>query len=161
MKIVVPHWAAEVEDEGAITLFAFFYRVCEMYGYDSWYYLDVSDFSKIANKFSNGHHAYLTNWLMTFEGTDGNLKLGDPFTHKIMFKLKQRPTRGMQVPTQAIKEIRSERQIRIWLYILGCMNHNLINDDTGYGKADKRKTNVSHITEFNLSNEAIEIVEQK
>ena len=158
MKIVVPHWAENIEHEGVLTLFAFFYRVCEMYGYDNWYYIDNSDLSKMANKHNNGHLGCLTNWLMTFEGTHGNLELGDPFTHKSMFKLKQRPTRGMQVPTQAVKEIHSERQIRVWLYILGCMNNNLISEDVN---ETIRKSNASHISEFNLSDEAIDIVKEK
>ena len=160
MKIHVPHWAEPINNEGALTILAFFYRICEIYGYDAWYYLDTSDFTKIANKHNPGAQGHLTKWLMSFEGTEGNLELGEPFSHKIMFKLRQRPSRGMRMLTRVDKDITSERQIRIWCYILGCMNHNLVTDVERISGSRKESNNVSHITEFNLTKEAMDKINE-
>jgi len=160
MKIHVPHWAEPIKEEGVLTILAFFYRICEIYGYDTWYYLDKADFTKIANKYNPGAQGHLADWLMSYEGTQGNLGFGEPFSNKIMFKLKQRPVQGMKVPTRADKELHNERQIRIWIYILGCLTHNIVEDITDYSFCKMTGHKVAHIPEFNLTNEAVDRINE-
>ena len=147
MTIRVPHFAKDWKDEGILTFAAFCLRVCEQYGYGDWYTMSGEDASVICNKRQSG----LIQWLR--EIGVGPIELGQPYTHTIMFRLPKPPTR-QSVKKIANVEIKDLRQQKVWLYILGCLNHNLMSDRV-VGVTDSYRPNSYHIAEFNISRHAL------
>jgi hypothetical protein len=155
MKITVPHWAEDIENEGVLTLLAFLYKMCEEHGYEQIYLVDATDVAKMCDK----HHNGIENWLLTFPEVKAKLQIGTPYSHTISFILPPRPLRGHRVPTQAVKTLKTERQKLIWMYLLGCLNHNLIYD----GRKSRRLPGgwTSHVKEMNLTRDYGSALENK
>lgn len=142
MTIRVPHFAEDWKDQGILTFTGFCLRVCEQYGYGEWYTMSGEDASVICNKRQSG----LIQWLR--EVGVGPIELGQPYTHTIMFRL-HKPPQKRSVKKIANVELTDLRQQKVWLYILGCLNHNLMSDTVVSPPASYRP-NTYHITEFNI-----------
>ena len=122
MTVRIPHFAEDWKDEGILTFAGFCLRVCEQYGYGKWYTMSGEDAAVICNKRQSG----LIEWLR--EKDIGPIELGQPYTHTIMFRLPKPPTKRA-VKKIANVELTDLRQQKVWLYILGCLNHNLMSDE--------------------------------
>ena len=149
MKIRVPYFAQEWRDEGILTFAAFALRVCERYGYDEWYTLHAEDLSVMCNKRRSG----IVPWLR--QVGVGDIQLGEPFEHTLMFKLPQ-PTKVRSDRRISYVDIKSERQQQIWMYTMGCLNHNLMTDKPV--TTNTYRPNSYHITEFKITREAIDYI---
>jgi hypothetical protein len=145
MKIRAPYFAEEWQDEGILTFAAFALRVCEQYGYEQWYTMAAEDLSAIVNKRQSG----LVDWLK-LKGI-GPIELGEPYNHTVMFKLPQ-PTNGTTERRISNIELTDLRQQKVWMYILGCLNHNLLSDKTPNTNA--YRPNTWNISEFKITRHA-------
>ena len=85
----------------------------------------------------------------------GDIQLGEPFEHTLMFKLPQ-PTTVRSDRRISYVDIKSERQQQIWMYTMGCLNHNLMADKPV--TTNTYRPNSYHITEFKITREAIDYI---
>ena len=153
MEIKVPKWATTIKDEGVLTFVAFADRMCRLNGFDTTYTLHIDDLVRITNKRSGG----LLDWLREFPEISDNMELGKLYDTVVCFSLKEpvlkqhkhagRPKKEYMYPI----ELKQDRQRFIWMYLLGCLNQNLI---TGEDPKDIAKRNAFDIKEFHISREA-------
>ena len=153
MEIKVPKWATTIKDEGVLTFVAFADRMCRLNGFDTTYTLHIDDLVRITNKRSGG----LLDWLREFPEISDNIEVGKLYDTVVCFSLKQpvikqhnhagRPKKEYMYPI----ELKQDRQRFIWMYLLGCLNQNLI---TGEDPKDIAKRNAFDIKEFHISREA-------
>ena len=153
MEIKVPKWATTIKDEGVLTFVAFADRMCRLNGFDTTYTLHIDDLVRITNKRSGG----LLDWLREFPEISDNMELGKLYDTVVCFSLKEpvlkqhkhagRPKKEYMYPI----ELKEDRQKFIWMYLLGCLNQNLI---TGEDPKDIAKRNAFDIKEFHISREA-------
>lgn len=154
MKIKVPTFAEDITDEGMLTFLAFCHRVCEVYGYKTEYYIDIEDVSNLCDKSQQS----LPTWLQKNEVIAKNMRIGKPLDRTISFWLPLPPSRGSRVSSRIEKHLTDPRQQMVWVYILGCFNHNLIAKEPSSRSTDAyvsefkiRETNTYHLHEFRLS----------
>ena len=83
MKINVPKWAIGIEDEGSNVFLAFASRICDIYGYDTEYYISRDDVSRMTNKISQG----IVDWLRSFPQIEDNMIVGDLLDTTIVFQI--------------------------------------------------------------------------
>ncbi len=153
MEIKVPKWATTIKDEGVLTFVAFADRMCRLNGFDTTYTLHIDDLVRITNKRSGG----LLDWLREFPEISDNIEVGKLYDTVVCFSLKEpvlkqhkhagRPKKEYMYPI----ELKEDRQKFIWMYLLGCLNQNLI---TGEDPKDIAKRNAFDIKEFHISREA-------
>ena len=144
MRVQIPHWAKDVKDESILLLIAFAHRVTMKYGHDTWYSLHKEDAGVMCNKRSAG----LFQWLQ--EQETGLMEFGEPYDHTLIFKMPYIPHRGGSEKLVEYIEFSKERERLIWMYILGCVNHNIIQD--GIAKSNGRyRKNTAQVTEFSIS----------
>ena len=153
MDIKVPKWATTIKDEGVLTFVAFADRMCRLNGFDTTYTLHIDDLVRITNKRSGG----LLDWLREFPEISDNIEVGKLYDTVVCFSLKEpvlkqhkhagRPKKEYMYPI----ELKQDRQRFIWMYLLGCLNQNLI---TGEDPKDIAKRNAFDIKEFHISREA-------
>ena len=153
MEIKVPKWATTIKDEGVLTFVAFADRMCRLNGFDTTYTLHIDDLVRITNKRSGG----LLDWLREFPEVSDNIEVGKLYDTVVCFSLKEpvlkqhkhagRPKKEYMWPI----ELKEDRQKLIWMYLLGCLNQNLI---TGEDPKDIAKRNAFDIKEFHISREA-------
>jgi hypothetical protein len=154
MKIKVPPFAEDITDEGMLTFLAFCYRVCEVYGYNTEYYIDIDDVSNLCDK----AHPALPGWLQNDEIIAKNIKIGKPLDRTISFSLSKPPSKGFINNSSIEKHLTDPRQQMVWVYILGCFNHNLIakepskrSDEASIREYKIKRGNTSDLFEFRLS----------
>lgn len=153
MEIKLPKWATTIKDEGVLTFVAFADRMCRLNGFDTTYTLHIDDLVRITNKRSGG----LLDWLREFPEVSDNIEVGKLYDTVVCFSLKEpvlkqhkhagRPKKEYMYPI----ELKEDRQKLIWMYLLGCLNQNLI---TGEDPKDIAKRNAFDIKEFHISREA-------
>ena len=130
MKIKVPAWAVGIEDQGVNVFIAFASRVCQLYGYDSQYYISKDDVSRMTNKTSQG----IVEWLRSYPQIEDNMQLGDlldttlifEITRPIRYRKKSNYKEGMDGIEVELTDVRYQIA---WSYLLGCLNHNLISEN--------------------------------
>ena len=160
MEIKLPKWATTIKDEGVLTFVAFADRMCRLNGFDTTYTLHIDDLVRMCNKRANG----LLDWIRSFPECDANMELGQLYDTVICFKLPEpvierhpyagRPKKEYTFP----KEITSSRQQHIWMYLLGCLNHNIIIGEDPTRPEDR---NSFGLKEFHITREAIEYIHKK
>jgi len=153
MDIKIPSGFDHIEDEGILTFLAFAQRVCERYGFDDWYTLSKEDCAVICNKNGVG----LVPWLLrhNLEG----FEVGDPYSHTMMFRLRDPNKLSRRQKQIAWFKPKDERTKLVWMYIIGCVNHNLLTDDLAAHHDDsfykrRRHANCRNIEEFKITREA-------
>ena len=160
MEIKLPKWATTIKDEGVLTFVAFADRMCRLNGFDTTYTLHIDDLVRMCNKRSMG----LLDWLREFPEISDNIEVGKLYDSVVCFSLKEpvlekakhagRPKKEYMYP----KELKSNRQQYIWMYLLGCLNHNLI---TGEDPKNIAERNSFGIQEFHITREAREYIKKK
>lgn len=171
MKIIVPQWAAGIEDDGILLFVAFAHRVCELYGFNTEYHMAMSDLAKMTNK----PHQGVCEWLRECPQIFDNMEIGNLLDGVAAFEISK-PVNGHigrarkvgSIPKTRIRakekdrfttiELKEERSRLIWIYILGCFNHNLIAPDDYEWPIAKNSVTVS---EFLINRAVIGYVKQK
>jgi hypothetical protein len=160
MKINLPTWAEGIEDEGIAIFVAFCSRVCDLYGYDTQYYISKDDVGRMTNKIQNS----IVEWLRRSPQINDNILLGDILDTTIVFTIKTkdhrrkagRPAGYRKRQRNAIKfELESHRSQLTWIYLLGCLNHNIVSDEPINNKG---LDNTYGIKEFNITREAAKYI---
>ena len=148
-------WSKPIKDDGAATFIAFASRMCELHGYDTAYFMHKDDLVRIVNKRSDG----VEPWLRRFECIETNMKIGQVYEHVVVFSIPEpvrteKWSRGLKLMDY---ELTDPRQKMVWMYLLGCLNQNLISDndyehlETASAQYNK---NTFGIKEFNITREA-------
>ena len=130
MTIKVPKWAIGIEDQGINVFIAFTSRVCELYGYDNQYYISKDDVARMTNKTSQG----IVDWLRSFPQIEDNMQLGDlldttlvfEITRPVGYRKKSNYKEGMAGIEVELTDVRYQLA---WIYLLGCLNHNIISEN--------------------------------
>ena len=156
MEIKLPHWAIGIEDDGVNTFIAFCYRVCELHGYDTQYYISRDDVSRMCNKVPQG----LIEWLRSYPQIEDNVLLGDLLDSTIVFQIDTKKQAARRNGSKDLIEVtlKEERAQMVWMYLLGCLNTNFI----GENKNTKiYKGNTFGMKQFNLTREAAGYIKVK
>jgi len=136
MTIDIPVWAKDIKDEGVLLFIAFADRLASMNGYDVRYTMEMSDATRICNKRANGMPA----WLRSYDEIDEHMLIGQPFSDVLSFEFKKQHLRSpsgtkrynyqMKKPFRTKYNIKKSRYKFVWMYILGCLNNNLIGTES-------------------------------
>lgn len=131
MTIKLPNWAVGIEDQGINVFIAFASRVCELYGYDNQYYISKDDVSRMTNKTSQG----IVDWLRSFPQIEDNMQLGDLLDTTLVFQITKpigyRKKKNFKEGMSGIEvELTDVRYQIAWSYLLGCLNHNIISENS-------------------------------
>jgi hypothetical protein len=156
MEIKLPHWAIGIEDDGVNTFIAFCYRVCELHGYDTQYYISRDDVSRMCNKVPQG----LIEWLRSYPQIEDNVLLGDLLDSTIVFQIDTKKRAARRYGDKDVIEVtlKEERAQMVWMYLLGCLNTNFIGENK---KTKIYKGNTFGMKQFNLTREAAEYIKVK
>ena len=164
MIIKIPMWAKSIKDDGVACFLAFAQRMCELHGYDTPYFMHKDDVTRIINKRADG----LEDWLRRFNCIDDNMKIGKVLDHVVVFSMPA-PNRISTLGTpyrhtkQADYKLTDERQKLVWMYLLGCLNVNLIAPEDYEYTDDTHKyvhKNTPNIKEFNITREAASYIKK-
>ena len=154
MKITIPDFGKDIKDEGLIIFLGFVFKVAYKYGYENRYTTAKEDIGCMSNKISNG----LVDWLRSSPAISDNIEIGDSYSHVITWKLKKRPYKNQTCQV----EISTERAKLIWIYLLGCMNNNLLIDELVVLEPKYiNRPNTQHISEFRITREAMGYIKIK
>jgi len=130
MIIKVPAWAIGLEDQGVNVFVAFASRVCELYGYDNQYYISRDDVSRMTNKISTG----IVEWLRSHPQIEDNMIIGDVLDTTVIFQISK-PVGYRKKPNYKQGQVGLEVELTdvryqmAWVYLLGCLNHNIISEN--------------------------------
>lgn len=157
----VPKWVLDIKDE-ELAIFAWFCdRTCKIYGYDNFYTIHVEDVIKIVNKRNKG----LFDWIISHKEFTDWVTLGhiydDVFTFKVKIWERPKTNQGGRPPVEKLYNypLSRHRSELIYMYLLGCLNTNFIEDDS-HG-IQPWKLNSFGIHEFNLDRTAIGYIKKK
>ena len=142
MIIQVPKWVSNIKDNH-LALFGWFcYRMSHQYGFDTQYSIHIDDVGKITNKRREG----LVSWIRRCPIIDDNITLGHLYDEVVVFTIKK-PDLLKSVTKPILEEplydyeLTEERSRLVYMYILGCLNKNLIgNDDLSVVSAFRSNT---------------------
>lgn len=133
MQIEIPYLAREVEDEATLVFLAFFKQLNLIYGYNEMYTLHARDVHIILRSSKEPYHYFkqhapIVNKLITI-----GLLPGD--RHSFQFKNRTELERFLgndglekyeRISRRHIVDIKDEKLKQIWMYLMGCLNRNLI-----------------------------------
>ena len=153
MELRIPHWAHQHPDEGIMCFIAFAMRVGERYGFNTWYTIHKEDLAIIVNKRPAG----LVDWIRNQDV--GPIELGDLLEHTCMFKMPDPSAKGRRIKTHNTHHLVDDRQRLVWVYLIGCLNHNLMAEEPQTGNT--YRNNSKHVTEFKITREAYKYLKIK
>lgn len=153
MQITIPDFGKDIEDEGLLIFLAFVFKVTSKYGHEHWYTNAQEDIGCMSNKTSLN----LAEWLRSCPAINDNMQIGDPYSHIIAWKLKKRVYKNGTCQV----ELSSERAKLIWIYLLGCMNNNLLTDEMHKETIGHNRPNTMYVTEFRITREAMGYIKVK
>lgn len=136
IKIKVPGWAADIKDEGLIVFIALLTNINKRYGWDEWYNFHLKD----VNKVKGG----LKDIKILLKPYDEWIRIAEPFNDELQFRMKN-VFHNELVSVQ----LYNQRHIRVWCYLLGCMNSNLL-DKEYYGTRPPQLSAFTNWDEKNL-----------
>lgn len=138
MIIKVPYWITKIQDE-EVALFSWFCdRTCRLHGYDTYYSIHVDDVVRILNKRNNG----LLDWWNSLPHVTDWITMGSMYDEVFVFHMKAKSVSEREPHRQAEHKwaLRSEqmydycltreRSKLVFMYLLGCLNSNMIEEDT-------------------------------
>ena len=130
MTIKIPKWAVGIEDQGVNVFIAFASRVCDIYGYDTQYYISRDDIARMTNKIPQG----IVEWLRSFPQIEDNMLVGDLLDATVIFQISspagfKRRANHKVGATGIDVELTDERYQMAWMYLLGCLNNNIISEN--------------------------------
>ncbi len=122
----VPYWAADLDNDGLTCLIAFHTHVNRLHG-TGWYNYASTDVNTILGISLSQYGKWMTNrWPQLEEWIEwANIRSGE-----VMIKMDGHESRSAPSGYYIDVEITDERCIRVWCYLLGCMNRHLITDKT-------------------------------
>tara|TARA_R100000541_G_C1846172_1_gene76783 strand:+ start:152 stop:592 length:441 start_codon:yes stop_codon:yes gene_type:complete len=136
IKIKVPMWAIDIKDEGLIVFIALLTKIHQRYGWDEWYNLHLTDVNKVKGGLGNSKKLFKPY----FEWID----IAQPYNDELQFRMKR-----IFAHELVSVELTSQRHIRVWCYLLGCMNSNLLDQDY-YGARPPQSTAFTNENEHQL-----------
>jgi len=154
MTIKVPHWVSEIEDDHLKVFFWFCDRMARQHGWNDTYTIHINDVIRICNKRNQG----LIDWLHTHTAHTKRITIGHIYDEVFCFSLpepkiaRQPGERGIaRVEKFYEVELEHQRARYVYIYLLGCLNQNLLEDRSR--GIDRYNTNTWGLKEFHLSRE--------
>lgn len=116
IKIKVPEWAIDIKDEGLIVFIALLTKINQRYGWDEWYNMHIQDVNKIKGGLMNSKKLFKPyfKWV----------EVAQPYNEELQFRMKR--VFNHELVSVVLTD---QRHIRVWCYLLGCMNSNLLDKD--------------------------------
>lgn len=137
IKLKVPYWAADIKDEGLIVFIAVLYRINKRYGFEEWYNFHLTDANKIVGNRSKPYKKL-------FKCCSEFIECANPFNDEVQFKMVK-----VTNPELVSVTLTNQRHIRVWCYLLGCMNGNLL-DENKYASRPPQLTHFINENEHQL-----------
>lgn len=122
--VEVPYWAEDEQDQNFILLLAFLYKLGIAYGHSKLYLVYDSDIRMILGKDSIAPNLYLKD-----KDWSKYLQVGQALNDKSSFKLKLTNQNQHSARRAVNKELTDARCQLLWIYIAGCFNNNLVEQD--------------------------------
>lgn len=116
INIKVPFWAVDIKDEGLIVFIALMVKINHRYGWNEWYNFHKSD----VNKVKGGQWNIRTLLKPYLEWID----IAQPYNEEWQLRMKR-----VMMHELVSVPLTNQRHIRVWCYLLGCMNSNLLDKD--------------------------------
>ncbi|CAB4154516.1 hypothetical protein UFOVP643_8 [uncultured Caudovirales phage] len=159
MTIKVPTWSVGIEDQGVNVFVAFASRVCDIYGYDTQYYISTDDIARMTNKIPQG----IVEWLRSFPQIEDNMLIGDLLDATLIFQISSpkgfKRRANHRVGSTGIDiQLTDERYQMAWMYLLGCLNHNIISENLSKSGANN---NTFGMHTFKITREAAAYIKVK
>ena len=126
LQIKVPYWAKDIQHEGVLMFLGFMHRINTQYGEDQ-YTLQNSDINMMIGNKGMNHDMFI--YKLCPEAKD-YLKLRWTANGWSIVELKPMTAGGANkgVKTTELVEIKDERQIRVWCYLLGAFRNHLLKE---------------------------------
>ena len=154
MKITVPKWVTEIEDDHLKVFFWFCDRMARQHGWNDTYTMHIDDVVRICDKRKNG----LVDWLHKQTAHTKRITIGHMYDEVVCFSLpewKSKRQPGERGRTRVEQfygvELEAQRARYVYIYLLGCLNQNLLEDNS-YA-IDRHNTNAWGLKEFHLGRE--------
>lgn len=122
----VPYWAKDVKDDGMLCFIAFQTHVNRTYGPD-WYNYASSDVNTMLGLSLSQHQKWMEN---RFPQLVPYIQWAQPLNGETMVKMDGRLSGAAPQGYYEYVEIHDERVIRVWCYLLGCMNRHLLSEQS-------------------------------
>jgi hypothetical protein len=116
INIKVPFWAVDIKDEGLIVFIALMVKINLRYGWDEWYNFHLQDVNKIKGGLKN-IRPLLKPYLEWID-------IAQPYNEEWQLRMKR-----VMIHELVSVPLTNQRHIRVWCYLLGCMNSNLLDKD--------------------------------
>ena len=116
INIKVPFWAVDIKDEGLIVFIALMVKINLRYGWDEWYNFHLQDVNKIKGGLKN-IRPLLKPYLEWID-------IAQPYNEEWQLRMKR-----VMMHELVSVPLTNQRHIRVWCYLLGCMNSNLLDKD--------------------------------
>ena len=116
INIKVPFWAVDIKDEGLIVFIALMVKINHRYGWDEWYNFHLKDVNKVKGGLKN-IRTLLKPYLEWID-------IAQPYNEEWQLRMKR-----VMVHELVSVPLTDQRHIRVWCYLLGCMNSNLLDKD--------------------------------
>ena len=155
MKIQIPHWLTDVKDEHLIVFLWFCHRMSKQYGFNTYYTLEVDDVVRTCNKRNKG----LFEWLLERTSHIKDITFGVPYDNSITFLVRRKDQVRVGRPAAEDMyeiELTNQRAQFTYVYLLGCLNNNLVYDKT----VNRHRTNTFGMKEFRITREAKQYVKK-
>lgn len=123
-QLQVPYWAADLDNDGLLCMIAFHTHVNRTYG-GGWYNYSSRDVNTILGISLSQHQKWMAKrWPQLVDYIEwANFKGGE-----VMVKMDGYENGDAPTGYYTMVEISDERCIRVWCYLLGCMNRHLVSE---------------------------------
>ena len=153
MKIQVPKWVTKLDDDHLVILAWFCDRMNRQHGWGQTYSMHIEDIIRITNKRNLG----LMEWLTSRPVLSDKIRFGHLYDEVIIFTMqepkytRQEGQRGRtRVEQFYTYELTEQRAKYIYMYLLGCLNSNLLADGDGSDISEWHQ-NAYGIKEFHIT----------
>ncbi len=136
IKIKVPNWAEDIKDEGLIVFIALLTKINYRYGWDEYYNFHVPDVNKVKGSLGN-----IRTMLDPYKEW---IEYAQPYNGEIQFRMKRVFKHHL-----ISYPMTDARHIRVWCYLLGCMNNNML-DKEYYGARPPQSSAFTNENEHQL-----------
>ena len=152
MTIHAPYWITKFKDDHFKVFLWFCHRMASQHGFHTWYGIHTDDVVRMCNKRNKG----LIEWLREMtKGTD-RIEFGQTHDREIIFlvhDIKREKKPGRPHPEKVFPtKINDLRAQFVHMYVLGCLNNNLLGDNTF--DMSRFQTNAFGVKEFLITREA-------
>lgn len=124
-EVKIPYWAENETDQDWILFLAFMYKISKTYGMKSLYKIYNSDLRVILGQMHDYPHKTISeqNWA-------GNVEIAKFDKDAWGYRLLRVRNRNTDEDSVVVKTLDDTRCVMVWIYLMGCFNNNLVEEDS-------------------------------